>query len=105
MTFNAEFAVTRQIRLFPELAQSPPQPAKIEFPEGIAPNDTCVPVGTLPEHVPELTPPDKAQAIPAELEDTVPVPVPISVTVTRKPETKLAVSAVPPVMVNEQLRL
>lgn len=83
MTFNAEFAVTRQIRLFPELAQSPPQPAKIEFPEGIASKDTCVPVGTLPEHVPELTPADKAQAIPAELEETVPAPVPSSVTVTR----------------------
>ena|ERR1700677_4204212 len=80
LAFRAEFIVTVQIRLAPELAQSPPQPVKIEFPEAIAVSTTCDPLVIFDEHVPELTPPARLQAIPPELEDTVPEPVPTSVT-------------------------
>ena len=65
--------------LAPELAQAPPQPAKIELPELVAVNVTCDPVAIFAEHVPELTPPARLQAIPPRLEDTVPEPEPTSV--------------------------
>jgi hypothetical protein len=83
--FSDEFVVRRHVVLAPSLAQSPPQPAKIEFPVGFAVSVTRVPLGSLSEHVPVTLPLLIAQLIAGEAEEfdvTVPAPVPTSVTVS-----------------------